>query len=100
MYTGTTNFVANNNDPEAAIITAYDYFLGPGGEYIVFTEGQYVDFGMQIGVTELIFYDGPTPHQGVFDEFSAISPFTQDVSIRSFSWFVRSSPSNTTYRTR
>lgn len=39
----TANFAANNSDPKAAIITAYNYLLGEVCRYIVLAENKYVD---------------------------------------------------------
>ncbi|KAH7920768.1 FAD-binding domain-containing protein [Leucogyrophana mollusca] len=74
----TANFAANNTDPKAAIITTYNFLLG------------------EPGVSQLIFYDGPTPPSGIFDDFLAIPYLTKDVSTRSFSSLVTASPSNAT----
>ncbi|KAH0826808.1 hypothetical protein J3R83DRAFT_5232 [Lanmaoa asiatica] len=58
----TADFSANNTDPKAAIITTYNYLLG------------------EPGVSEILFYDAPTPPAGIFDEFLAIPSFTRDIS--------------------
>ncbi|OBZ76960.1 Bifunctional solanapyrone synthase [Grifola frondosa] len=50
----------------------------------------------QPGVSQLLFYDYPTPPDGIFDDFLAIPHFTEDVSTRSFSSLVLSSPANAT----
>ncbi|KAH7904379.1 FAD-binding domain-containing protein [Hygrophoropsis aurantiaca] len=74
----TANFAANNIDPKASIITTYNFFLG------------------QPGVSQLIFYDGPNPPPGIFDDFLSIPYFTKDISTRSFPSLVDSSPANAT----
>ncbi|KAF8599903.1 FAD-binding domain-containing protein [Ceratobasidium sp. AG-I] len=74
----TADFVANNTDPKAAIITTYNFLLG------------------QPGVSLLIFYDGPTPPAGIFERFISIPHFTSDISTRSFSSLVQASPANAT----
>ncbi|KAJ3779728.1 hypothetical protein GGU10DRAFT_7574 [Lentinula aff. detonsa] len=51
------------------------------------------------GISQL-FYDGPTPPDGIFDDFLAIPFFTKDVSTRDFVSLVQSSPSNATAGTR
>ncbi|CAE7181737.1 unnamed protein product [Rhizoctonia solani] len=63
----TADFSANVTDPKAAIITTYNFLLG------------------QLGVSLLMFYDGPTPPAGIFERFTSIPHFTSDVSTRSFS---------------
>ncbi|KJA15273.1 hypothetical protein HYPSUDRAFT_48491 [Hypholoma sublateritium FD-334 SS-4] len=78
----TAAFQANVNDPKAAIITTYNFLLG------------------EPGISQLLFYDGPTPPAGIFDDFLAIPYFTKDVSTRSFLSLVQASPSNATAGTR
>ncbi|KZT11181.1 FAD-binding domain-containing protein [Laetiporus sulphureus 93-53] len=74
----TANFYANVTDPKAAIITSFNYDLG-------------------IYVQEVsMFYDAPTPPDGIFDDFLAI-PFTvQDIETRSFLSVVLATPDDTT----
>lgn len=43
-----------------------------------------------------MFYDDPTPPDGIFDDFLAIPYFSKDVSTRSFVSLVQSAPSNAT----
>ncbi|KAF7795716.1 hypothetical protein EIP86_006881 [Pleurotus ostreatoroseus] len=78
----TFKFSSNVTDPKAQIITTYNFVLG------------------EPGVSQLLFYNGPTPPAGVFDDFLAIPHFTEDVSTRSFSSLVKSSPANATAGTR
>ncbi|KDQ56646.1 hypothetical protein JAAARDRAFT_194628 [Jaapia argillacea MUCL 33604] len=78
VNTATANFASGVTDPKAAIITTYNFLLG------------------QPGVSQLLFYDGPTPPSGIFDEFLAIPYLTMDVSTRDFISLVQSSPSNAT----
>ncbi|PCH36093.1 FAD-binding domain-containing protein [Wolfiporia cocos MD-104 SS10] len=78
----TANFYANVTDPKAAIITSFNYDLG-----LIITEVS-------------MFYDGPTPPDGIFDEFLAIPAVDQDISTRSFLSLILSAPSNITYGTR
>jgi hypothetical protein len=47
-----------------------------------------------------MFYDGPTPPAGIFDDYLAIPSLTADVSTRSFLSLVQSSPSNATANQR
>ncbi|EIM87246.1 FAD-binding domain-containing protein [Stereum hirsutum FP-91666 SS1] len=72
------SFVANTTDPKAATIPTFNFVLGAPG------------------VSLLLFYDDPTPPDGIFDEFLAIPYFTKDVSTRSFVSLVQSAPANTT----
>ncbi|TFK39177.1 hypothetical protein BDQ12DRAFT_734991 [Crucibulum laeve] len=78
----TAAFSANVQDPKAGIITTYNFLLG------------------QPGISQLLFYDGPTPPAGIFDDFLAIPYLTKDVSTRSFVSLVQSSPANATYGQR
>jgi len=76
------NFAANVTDPKAAIITTYNFLLG------------------EPGVSQILFYDGDTQPDEIFDEFLAIPYFTKDIQTRSFSSLVQASPSNITTGTR
>ncbi|KAF8188711.1 FAD dependent oxidoreductase [Pholiota molesta] len=78
----TAAFHANVTDPKASIITTYNFLLG------------------EPGISQLLFYDAPTPPAGIFDAFLAIPYFTKDISTRSFSSLVQSSPANATSGTR
>ncbi|KAF9002470.1 FAD dependent oxidoreductase [Cyathus striatus] len=78
----TANFSANVKDPKAGIITTYNYLLG------------------QPGISQILFYDGPSPPAGVFDDFLSIPYFTKDVKTRSLSSLVQASPANVTYGQR
>ncbi|KAG6812798.1 hypothetical protein H0H92_000430 [Tricholoma furcatifolium] len=78
----TANFAASVTDPKAQIITTYNYLLG------------------EPGISQLLFYDGPTPPEGIFDEFLSIPALTTDVSTRDFLSLVQASPSNATYGQR
>ncbi|KAF9002469.1 hypothetical protein BDQ17DRAFT_1425793 [Cyathus striatus] len=78
----TADFSANVQDPKAGIITTYNFLLG------------------EPGISQLLFYDGPNPPAGIFDAFLAIPYLTKDVSTRSLSSLVQSSPANATYGQR
>ncbi|KAJ3772061.1 hypothetical protein EV361DRAFT_448626 [Lentinula raphanica] len=82
VINATYTFASNVTDPKAAIITTANFVLG------------------EPGISQLLFYDGPTPPDGIFDNFLAIPHFTKDVSTRSFASLVQSSPSNATAGTR
>ena len=43
-----------------------------------------------------MFYDAPTPPDGIFDDFLAIPHFTKDVKTRSFIDLVQVAPANMT----
>ena len=47
-----------------------------------------------------LFYDAPSPPDGLFDELLAIPNIDSDISTRSFLSLVRSAPSNLTSGTR
>ncbi|KAJ7627287.1 FAD dependent oxidoreductase [Roridomyces roridus] len=72
-------FANNVTDPKAAIIPAINFLLGA-----------------QTRVSHLMFYDGPTPPSGIFDDFLAIPALLTDVSTRSFLSLVQAAPSNVT----
>ncbi|KAG6335497.1 hypothetical protein ID866_3586 [Astraeus odoratus] len=74
----TADFSANCTDPKAQLITTYNYLAG-----------------LPV-ISELLFYDGPSPPAGVFDKFLAIPSLSEDVSTRSFLSLVRSYPGNET----
>lgn len=78
----TANFAANVQDPKAAILPTYNFLAGSPG------------------ISLLMFYDGPNPPAGIFDEFLAIPYLTKDVSTRDFLSLVKSSPANATYGSR
>ncbi|KAJ7779754.1 FAD dependent oxidoreductase [Mycena metata] len=61
------NFAANSTDPKGQLISAYSN--NASGEPMV---------------SNLMFYDGPSPPPGVFDEFLAIQNQTASLSTRSF----------------
>ncbi|KAH9925023.1 FAD-binding domain-containing protein [Epithele typhae] len=74
----TLKFQNSVSDPKAAILPTYNFLIG------------------SLGVSLLMFYDGPTPPAGIFDDFLAIPYFTKDVSTRSFVDLVQVSPANAT----
>ncbi|KAK0462632.1 FAD dependent oxidoreductase [Desarmillaria tabescens] len=78
----TVKFSNDVTDPKAGIITTYNFLLG------------------EPGVSQLLFYDGPTPPDGIFDDFLAIPHFTEDVKTRDFMSLVLASPSNATQNLR
>ncbi|KAF5319622.1 hypothetical protein D9619_008812 [Psilocybe cf. subviscida] len=72
----TTKFQTEVKDPKAAIIIGYTY----------------VAQLQQTLVSQILFYDAPTPPEGIFDDFLAIPAATTDISTRSFLSLVQSSP--------
>ncbi|KAG0707247.1 hypothetical protein DFH29DRAFT_980030 [Suillus ampliporus] len=78
----TANFAANITDPKAQIITTYNTIFGVAG------------------VSQAVFYDGPSPPEGIFDEFLAIPSLLKDISTRSFLSLVQASASNVTSDSR
>ncbi|KAH8112912.1 FAD-binding domain-containing protein [Phellopilus nigrolimitatus] len=78
LATATSNFNANLTDPKAAVIAELNVLEGLAG------------------ATLNVFYDAPTPPDGIFDEFLAIEPLSKDISTRSLISLVQSAPSNAT----
>ncbi|KAG7445392.1 FAD dependent oxidoreductase [Guyanagaster necrorhizus] len=66
----TVKFCSEVTDPKAGMLIVYGYI---SGEVL-----HIVYLGTQI------FYDGPTPPNGIFDDFLAIPALEQDVTTRSF----------------
>jgi hypothetical protein len=70
----TQEFTENYNDPNAAVIVTGEIAIDSLLEtFIIF-----------------FFYDGPTPPDGVFDNFNAIPTLTDGVQTQSYYDFVRS----------
>ncbi|KAF9244086.1 hypothetical protein BU15DRAFT_59436 [Melanogaster broomeanus] len=65
------DFLENNVDPKAAIIVNYNILLGSKVAFVI------------------LFYDGPEPPKGLFDDFMGIEAF-QDVGTRSYLSLVQS----------
>ncbi|KAK7681862.1 hypothetical protein QCA50_015210 [Cerrena zonata] len=78
----TIKFANEVSDPKAAILPTYNFVVGAAG------------------MSLLLFYDGPTPPAGIFDDFLAIPHFTKDISTRSFTSLVHAAPANATSLTR
>ncbi|SJL13225.1 related to 6-hydroxy-D-nicotine oxidase [Armillaria ostoyae] len=62
----SVQFCSEVTDPKAAILIIYGYTSG------------------QVYLSTQVFYDGPTPPDGIFDDFLAIPALAQDVTTRSF----------------
>ncbi|CAL1714340.1 unnamed protein product [Somion occarium] len=78
----TVKFGSEISDPKAAILPTYNFVLGAPGMSLI------------------LFYDGPSPPAGIFDDFLAIPHFTKDISTRSFLSLVKTAPANITAGTR
>ncbi|OSD00999.1 FAD-binding domain-containing protein [Trametes coccinea BRFM310] len=74
----TVKFAQTVNDPKAQVLPTYNFLLG------------------EPGVSLLLFYDYPTPPDGIFDDFLAIPHFTKDVKTRTLLDLVKSAPANAT----
>ncbi|KAJ7027700.1 FAD dependent oxidoreductase [Mycena alexandri] len=66
------NFAKNSTDPKAQIIAACNFMNG------------------SLQVDNIMFYDGPTPPPGIFDEFLNITNVFKDISTRSYLSLVQS----------
>ncbi|KAF9269462.1 FAD-binding domain-containing protein [Marasmius fiardii PR-910] len=82
--TAATAKFATVTDPKASIITTYNFLLGSARA------------SLQIGVSQLLFYDGPTPPDGIFDDFLDIPFVSKDVKTRDFLDLVKTPPSDAT----
>ena len=78
LRTAIADFSVHSEDPKAAIVPSYISYQG----------SQFI--------TQSIFYDGPTPPPGTFDNFSSIPTILSDLKTRSYLDMVLSAPANTT----
>ncbi|EIN13665.1 FAD-binding domain-containing protein [Punctularia strigosozonata HHB-11173 SS5] len=67
----TANFAATVTDPKAVVLPSFLYTAG------------------MLASSVILFYDGPTPPPGVFEQFLAIPALSSDISTRSFLSFFR-----------
>ncbi|KZT68325.1 FAD-binding domain-containing protein [Daedalea quercina L-15889] len=68
VVAATQNFYNNVTDPKAAILTTFNY-----------------DAALGMSITEMtLYYNAPTPPDGMFDDFIALPSLTQNVSTRSY----------------
>ncbi|KAI8988985.1 FAD-binding domain-containing protein [Trametes punicea] len=74
----TVKFAQTVTDPKAQVLPTYSFVLG------------------EPGVSVSLFYDDPTPPEGIFDDYLAIPYSTKDVKTRSFLDFVQLAPVNAT----
>ncbi|KAH9484542.1 putative FAD-linked oxidoreductase [Psilocybe cubensis] len=72
------NFQATVTDPKASIVMAWNYLPSL----------------QQIAVSQLLFYNGPTPPPGMFDAFLRPPVFESDISTRSFLSLIQASPTD------
>ncbi|KAL0573769.1 hypothetical protein V5O48_008184 [Marasmius crinis-equi] len=75
----TAKFWETVTDPKASLITTYNHVAG-----------------VDIGVSLLLFYDGPSTPAGIFDDFMSIPYLTSDMETRDFLSLVKTSPSDVT----
>ncbi|KAF9257715.1 FAD-binding domain-containing protein [Marasmius fiardii PR-910] len=78
LITYTASHVNSVTAATAYIITTYNFLLG------------------SIGVSQLLFYDGPTAPNGIFDDFLNITFFTKDVKTRNLLDLVQAAPADLT----
>lgn len=78
IRTAIADFSAYAQDPKAAILPSYISVAG----------NQLINLG--------IFYDGPTPPTGIFDNFTNILSVSRDLKTRSYTDMILSSGSNST----
>ncbi|TVY21400.1 putative FAD-linked oxidoreductase [Lachnellula arida] len=71
VLNATQHFIEYNDDPKAAVIVTLDIA---------------VDTLVQVAVV-FFFYDGETPQGGVFDEFNALIPISDQVTTQTYSDF-------------
>ncbi|KAK0460443.1 FAD dependent oxidoreductase [Desarmillaria tabescens] len=64
----SAKFSSEVRDPKAVMIMMYGYSGSTS----------------QLSLSVLMFYDGPTPPSGIFDDFLALPPLSQDIKSRSF----------------
>ncbi|KAJ6533798.1 FAD dependent oxidoreductase [Mycena vulgaris] len=72
-------FSATVTDPKAAMIPACNFLLS-----------QACPPGLSNFISLILFYDGPTPPAGIFDDFLAIPNLSEDIKTRSFLSLVNS----------
>ncbi|KAJ7057508.1 FAD dependent oxidoreductase [Mycena amicta] len=112
--TGQVVSVTEAEDPELffalkgggnnfGIVTEFTLRTFPQGGLMTYTPDQLpalnaaiAAFAANLFVSHIMFYDGPTPPAGIFDDFLAIPHFTQDVDTRSFLELVTSVPGTAT----
>ncbi|EKM52439.1 uncharacterized protein PHACADRAFT_211693 [Phanerochaete carnosa HHB-10118-sp] len=70
------NYIANVQDPKAALIASYTAVPG------------------QLLASLLLFYDGPTPPAGIFDDFLNLTSVQGSIGTRSFLELVQTPPSS------
>ncbi|KAG7445406.1 FAD-binding domain-containing protein [Guyanagaster necrorhizus] len=70
----SAKFSSEVSDPKAAMIMTYGYSGSPA----------------QLSLSGMMFYDGPTPPGGIFDDFLALPSLSKDIKSRSFYDFIMS----------
>lgn len=92
----TAAFCKDVEDPKAQIIVGFSAFVGRY-TYITVLAADASLVAFQAGqtlVTINMFYDAPTPPPGLFDALLAPPAIATDISTRSFSSLVASTPVN------
>ena len=94
----TAKFSAEVTDPKASFITTYNFLAGPVRTlvYLVIDDILIPSNSTRIGVSLLLFHDGPSPPPGIFDDFLDVNHFTSDVKTRDFLDLVNAAPSDAT----
>ena len=98
----TVKFANNYTGPKAAIITELNTLEGLVGllyPRLRFSIADLPDLPatkLQPGITLNMFYDGPEPPAGIFDDFLSTPYFTKDVQTRSFTSLIAATPSEAT----
>lgn len=91
----TAHFTATVTDPKAQIITTYSVIAGQVDktrDTLTPVEGLLMTrFPPQATVSQLLFYDAPSPPAGIFDAFLTIPFSTKDICTRSFISLVQAS---------
>ncbi|KAH9830759.1 FAD dependent oxidoreductase [Rhodofomes roseus] len=68
VVAATQKFYDNVNDPKAAILTTFNY-----------------DASIGMNITEMtLYYNAPTPPEGMFDDFLGLTSISQNISTRSY----------------
>ncbi|KAJ7752388.1 hypothetical protein B0H16DRAFT_1546857, partial [Mycena metata] len=87
-------FAANVTDPKAGIVSSYKFILGELHNADPRFQSHFKIYASQPLVAPILFYDGPSPPAGIFDDFLAIPHLSEDVRTRSLLSLVQSASSN------
>jgi hypothetical protein len=78
LAAATADFTATVTDPKASMLTIYSYLGG------------------QPRASASLFYDGPTPPTGIFDDFLSIPHVSNNVATRTYNAFITATSGNFT----